>query len=427
MKIEQEKIENLIPYGFNNRIHSDEQIDRIANSIKEFGFNQPLVIDGSKIVIVGHGRLMAAKKLGLSTVPVVRKTDLTEAQIKAYRILDNKLQNDSEWELDNLQLELSNLEDLGFDLESFGLNELKDIFPTEEPEVYEDDGGGELPEEPFIKTGDLIELGEHRLLCGDSTNSDDVATVMNGQMCDLCFTSPPYNAGNAQTGAYSGGSAKRNDFKKMYNSEFDSLSSEDYRKFLNEILKRVSEVVKPNAVVGWNVCYNAKSRREYGAIVFAEGNPLPVQETIVWDKSLGMNVSGTNIYSRTAELVFLLSKTENYKSNQNGGVYWNIWRVNTRDGDNMQNGHGASFPIGLPAQAIRQHSDGHDIVFDPFLGSGTTLIAADQLGRKCYGLEISPQYCQVIINRYRKHCEKVNKPFECKVNGEKLDEKWLDQ
>lgn len=124
MKIEQEKIENLIPYGFNNRIHSDEQIDRIANSIKEFGFNQPLVIDGSKIVIVGHGRLMAAKKLGLSTVPVVRKTDLTEAQIKAYRILDNKLQDDSEWELDNLQLELSNLEDLGFDLDVWNLREL---------------------------------------------------------------------------------------------------------------------------------------------------------------------------------------------------------------------------------------------------------------------------------------------------------------
>lgn len=136
MKIEQEKIENLIPYGFNNRIHSDEQIDRIANSIKEFGFNQPLVIDGSKIVIVGHGRLMAAKKLGLSTVPVVRKTDLTEAQIKAYRILDNKLQDDSEWDFDNIHLEITYLEQFGWNLSDWNLESLR--APTFEVGSIED-------------------------------------------------------------------------------------------------------------------------------------------------------------------------------------------------------------------------------------------------------------------------------------------------
>jgi DNA modification methylase len=130
-----------------------------------------------------------------------------------------------------------------------------------------------------------------------------------------------------------------------------------------------------------------------------------------------MNVCGNNIYSRSAEFVFLLSFTEDYRSNQNGGVFWNIWRIPTRDGDNMQNGHGASFPINLPAQFIKQHSDELDRIFDPFLGSGTTLIAADQLNRTCYGMELEPKYCQVILERYQNHCNKVGKPFECKING----------
>ena len=129
MEVKQEKVENLIPYGFNNRVHNDEQVDRIANSIREFGFNQPIVVDDSNIIIVGHGRFMAAKKLGLETVPVVRKSELTETQKKAYRILDNKLQNDSTWEFGNLEFELGRLEEMGFDLEAYGLEKLL-IKPT---------------------------------------------------------------------------------------------------------------------------------------------------------------------------------------------------------------------------------------------------------------------------------------------------------
>lgn len=403
MKIEQEKIENLIPYGFNNRIHSDEQIDRIANSIKEFGFNQPLVIDGSKIVIVGHGRLMAAKKLGLSTVPVVRKTDLTEAQIKAYRILDNKLQNDSEWELDNLQLELSNLEDLGFDLESFGLNELKDIFPTEEPEIYEDDGGGEVPEEPFIKTGDLIELGEHRLLCGDSTNADDVATLMNGSKADELLTDPPYGV------SYVG---KTIDALVIKN---DELNETELSAFIKNTFDNCQRVCRDGSY--WYATVPAEQ-----FIFIADWKKRGVlRQLLVWIKD-SLVFGGSEYHYRHEPILF--GWIPGIRHENQDRTRTTVWEY-PRPKANRE--HPTMKPVELWAQAIKDGSRSGEIVLDPFLGSGTTLIAADQLGRKCYGLEISPQYCQVIINRYRKHCEKVNKPFECKVNGEKLDAKWLDQ
>lgn len=404
MKIEQEKIENLIPYGFNNRIHSDEQVDRIANSIKEFGFNQPVVIDGSKIVIVGHGRLMAAKKLGLSTVPVVRKTDLTEAQIKAYRILDNKLQNDSEWELDNLQLELSNLEDLGFDLESFGLNELKDIFPTEEPEVYEDDGGDELSEEPFIKTGDLIELGEHRLLCGDSTKADDVATVMNGSKADELLTDPPYGV------SYVG---KTIDALVIEN---DDLNETELSAFIKSAFDNCQGVCRDGSY--WYA--TVPPGQAYMVFIADWKNRGVLRQSLVWVKD-SLVLGHSEYHYRHEPILFGWLSGARHKNEDRTRT--SVWEY-PRPKANRE--HPTMKPVELWAQAIKDGSRSGEIVLDPFLGSGTTLIAADQLGRKCYGLEISPQYCQVIINRYRKHCENVNKPFECKVNGEKLDEKWLD-
>ena len=250
--------------------------------------------------------------------------------------------------------------------------------------------------------GQLKLRSRHRLLCGDSTNAEDVERLMDGEKAAHGFTSPPYNAGNSKTGAYNSGSAKRKDFKQMYEHDKDDMSAEDYRGFLLSVLNRCAEVLEDDGVMGWNVGYNANSREDYGVILFGESNPLRVRESIVWDKSLGMNVCANNVYSRSAEFVFMLSATDKYKSNQDGGVYWNIWRINTRDGDNMQNGHGASFPVALPAQSIQQHSSVGDIVLEPFCGSGTTLIAAEQLDRRCYGMEISPAYCDVIADRWER-------------------------
>lgn len=222
---------------------------------------------------------------------------------------------------------------------------------------------------------------------------------MNGTLGHMAFTSPPYNANNAATGGYKG----REDYrrKQMYVHDRDMMTHDEYRHFLLTVLFNLSRALDEQAVVGWNVAYNAYSRRTYGEIIFSTDNPLPVQESIVWDKSNGMNVAGTHIYSRSSEFVFLLSKTDKYRSNQDGGVYWNTWRISAKDGDNMQNGHGASFPVALPIQAIEQHSIVGQVVVDPFLGSGTTLIAAHQTGRVCYGTELEPRYCDIIVKRWQ--------------------------
>ena len=192
MNVEIIPIAEITPYHQNNRKHGDLQVERIAKSIKDFGFNQPLVLDSDKTVLVGHGRLLAAKQLGMDALPCLIIKGLTEAKKRAYRILDNKLQNDSEWDFEALGLELGFLEEQGFDLEGWGLDDLKALFPEPELESFEDDGPGELLKESYIKTGDLIELGPHRVLCGDSTSVEDVERLLDGKVPILMVTDPPY-------------------------------------------------------------------------------------------------------------------------------------------------------------------------------------------------------------------------------------------
>jgi len=376
----------------NVRKHSERNIDAVRASLNRFGQQKPIVVNSEGVVIAGNGTLAAAKSLGWSEIQVVR-TSLTGPDAIAFAIADNRTAELAEWDEADLAKTLAALQnDEEFDHLVAGFTDeeiaklVDGVTGLSADDVVEDDVP-DPPADPVTKPGDLWLLGDHRLLCGDSTKAEDVARLMGGEKADMCFTSPPYNAGNSKTGAYGGGSAGRKDFKRMYEHDLDSMTSNEYKKFLLVILDRVSDVCNESACVFWNVGYNASSRREYGEVVFSHPSLL-VQETVVWDKSLGMNVCANNIYSRSAELVFLLSKTDKYKSNQCGGVYWNIWRIPTRDGDNMQNGHGASFPVKLPSIGIDQHSNFGDVIFEPFCGSGTTLIAAE------------PAYCDVIVKRW---------------------------
>jgi len=404
MEVKDISIEKVIPYARNPR-RNDAAVASVAASIREFGFRQPIVVDEDLTVLVGHTRLKAAQSLGLTKVPVHIAKGLTESQRKAYRIADNKLNDLAVWDDEMLALELVDLQNASYDLEltGFGEEEIKKLEAMANTTTEGLTDPDEVPDvdttDTKTKRGDIWLLGKHRIMCGDSTVADDVVGLMNGEKADLCFTSPPYNAGNSQTGAYGGGSANRTDFKRMYTHDLDNMSSEKYKFFLISVLDCIANIMTESACVLWNVAYNAASRSEYGEIVFGH-SVLKVKETIVWDKGHGMNISGNNIYSRSAELVFLLAKTEKYKSNQDGGVYWNIWRISSRDRDNMQNGHGASFPVKLPLTGITQHSSCGNIVYEPFLGSGTTLMAAETTGRICYGMEISPQYVDVTVKRW---------------------------
>lgn len=407
MKIEQARVDALVAYAFNNRTHGALQVDRIAQSIVEFGFNQPLVVDENNIVIVGHGRLEAAKKLKLETVPVVRLESLTEAQKKAYRILDNKLQNDSDWDLDNLRFELDALEELGFDVEPWGLGVLTDLFDEEEPEIVEDDFEGDLEQETYIKTGDLIELGEHRLLCGDSTKAEDVQRVLINVVPEMMVTDPPYGVeydANWRTGAK--------------NADGSLLSTGK---------GRAIGIVENDDCADWSTTWNLFAGDI--AYVWHAGLHSPLvaatlekqnferRALIIWAKN--NLVVGRGDYHHQHEPCWYCVRKHKTGKRTEDRTQTTLWEIDKPK--KSYSGHSTQKPIECMARPIKNHNI--KTVYDPFLGSGTTLIAAEQLGRICYGMEISPQYCQVIIDRYKAHCEKVGKAFVCRINGENIGAK----
>lgn len=401
MDIEYIKLSSLIPYEFNNRNHKEEQVDRIANSIKEFGFNQPIVIDESNIILIGHGRHLAALKLGLKEVPALQLKNLTEAQKKAYRILDNKLQNDSTWSFDNLELELGFLEDEGFNLEEWGLDELRGMFPEDEPEVTDDEFDPDQCEndETFIKLGDIIELGQHRVMCGDSTDAEQVSELMNGIRADIMFTDPPYGV------CYEGGHFHSGDvnIKRRREKLTADENADIYPKFLSAVLSFID-----------GPCYmwfaGSKAYPVYKAL---NDEDCEISALIIWHKINATYAAMNAQYKQRHEPCLYFKpkgSTLRWKGPSDECTLWE----EKKDGRNDL--HPTQKPVHLAGRAIRNHEC--KTVADFFLGSGSTLIAADQLNRICYGMEISPKYCHVIIERYKKHCEKSKKPFVCKINGQ---------
>jgi len=387
---------DLTPYPQNNRIHNDTQIDRIATSIKEFGFNQPIVIDENNVVLVGHGRLEAAIKLGLKVVPVWKKVGLSETQKRAYRILDNKLQNDSAWDFDSVALELEFLEENDFDLEPWGLDDLKSLFPEEEdPEVCEDDNPGELPDEPYIKLGDYIELGRHKLWCIDCREAEPLP-----HKARLWITDPPYGV------SYKGKT------KKALTIDNDDLDTEGVATLWHDATSYALDNLEDGAT-----CYAATPGGPLHSTFLSEWIEQEVyRQQLIWLK--GSMVLGHSDYHYKHEPIL-------YGWKPGAAHYFTEDRTKTSvlefDKPSKSTDHPTMKPIALWAELISNSSKRNDIVLDTFLGSGTTLIACDQLKRTCYGMEIDPKYCQVIIERYKHHCEKVNKPFECKINGEPFD------
>lgn len=393
---------SLIPYERNNRQHSQQQVDRIANSIAEFGFNQPIVVDENNIVLVGHGRLDAAKKLGLAEVPIVRKAGLTETQKKAYRILDNKLQNDSTWDAESLNLELAALEDADFDLAAWGLDEFAKLFP-EDKTVEEDDFEPREVKETIIKPGDLLELGEHRLMCGDSTKAEDVERLMEGKKADLWITDPPYGVGYQSRG-------RRGTENQHAPIENDNRPLDEMALLWEQAASNAFSLSTDAASYYWFACQGGDQMMMMMSISRARWK---VRHELVWSKD--QLVFGRCDYHYKHEPILYGWKqggTHKWMSDRSQVSVLEFARPKRSDD------HPTMKPISLVAYLMGNNSSPGEIVLDTFLGSGTTLIAADQLGRKCYGMEISPQYCQVIVDRYKAHCEKSGKPFECRLNGD---------
>jgi DNA modification methylase len=260
-------------------------------------------------------------------------------------------------------------------------------------EIVED----EIPEppvDPITKRGDLWILGEHRVLCGDSTKAEDVARLMAGAKASLCFTSPPYNS---KDGGYK--TDYRGKTKKFYNHQCDDRTEDEWVEFCNNVLSLASSHLESEeSPVIWNVMYTAHCRSGYGRTMFAGTHGLSVKETICWDKGAGFPTASRGILSRNWELVFVLSKGNKYTTTQGENEpRWAKWDIPR---PKQQEEHKATFPVDLAARAMCDFGAKGDSVYEPFCGSGTTVIAAEQLGRKCYGMEISPQYCDVIVQRW---------------------------
>jgi DNA modification methylase len=368
LQIEQIQLATLIPYINNSRTHSDEQVAQIAASIKEFGFNNPILVDKDSGIIAGHGRLQAARKLGLTEVPCVRLEHLTETQRKAYIIADNRLALNAGWDNELLTIELNELLADGFALEILGFDsdELKTLLDPLEPTegLVDEDQVPEVPEEPKTKPGDIYQLGRHRLMCGDSTSIDAVEKLMDGAKVDLVFTDPPYNV------AFNGRSGKHDVIKN------DNLSDTDFEAFITEVCNTI-QAVDPKAYYIW-------CNWDFYAVL---QNKLPYKACIVWAKNVfGMGQG----YRHQHEFCLFNGKIDEVVKNES-----DLWQVK-KDTNYV---HPTQKPVSLSVRAFGNHVKLLNVL-DLFGGSGSTIIGAEQTGRNCYMMELDPKYCDVIVKRW---------------------------
>lgn len=386
----------LIPYARNSRTHSDEQVAQIAGSIKEFGFTNPILIDDKDSIIAGHGRLLAAQRLGIKDVPCIRLSHLTEAQKKAYVIADNKLAINAGWDFDMLKIELGDLKSDGFDLEltGFSQDELNNLLVDKTEGLTDEDDVPEVPVEPVTQLGDVWILGNHRLMCGDSTSIDAVDKLMSGQKADFCFTSPPYNAARGK-----GHKSDRLNGNGFYGDGYsDAKAPQEYVQFNAEIINTISGVASKNFTCCYNINYNKNSPSEYIDVVHAIKQSIPLVETIVWEKAMAVSLQGDNL-TRIYEFVFVLCAGK-FKINKNRTeCLKNLWKI-SNIGANHET-HKACFPVALVEEGIRNFAPHGALIIEPFGGTGTTAIASEKLGCKSFTMELDPKYCDVIVKRWQ--------------------------
>jgi len=366
-RIEYISIDRLIPYSKNSRTHDDAQVAQIAASIKEFGWTNPILVDGTKGVIAGHGRLLAARKLGMDKVPTIELKDMTETQKKAYVIADNRIALNSGWDTSMLSLELQELkDDIDLSLLGFDPNELDALLnPIEETEgLTDEDSVPDAPIEVKTKLGDIYILGNHRLMCGDSTSINTVEKLMNGNSVDLIFTDPPYNV------AFNGRSGKHDVIKN------DDLPEHEFENFILEVCS-VIKVLDPKAYYVW--C----NWNFYGLLQ----RNLKFKTCIVWAKNVfGMGQG----YRHQHEFCLFNGKIDEIIKNES-----DLWEVK-KDHNYV---HPTQKPVALSVRAFGNHIKLLNVL-DLFGGSGSTLIGAEQTGRKAFLMELDPKYCDVIVKRW---------------------------
>jgi DNA modification methylase len=426
MEIKEVEVSALIPYAKNSRTHDDAQVAQIAASIKEFGWTNPILVDGTKGVIAGHGRLLAARKLGMAKVPTIELKDMTEAQKKAYVIADNKLALNAGWDTNFLSLELQELKDQDFDLTLLGFDN-KELDALLAPEVIEgltdEDSVPDTPIEPKTKLGDIYILGNHRLMCGDGKLLENVDKLLNKKLINLAFTSPPY--------------ASQREYDT--NSEFKPIHPNEYVNWYQDIASNIMANLASDGSYFLNIKPNAEGiKRELYVfdLVLAHVREWGwnFADEFCWERS-GIPQQVTRRFKNGFEPIYHFTKGD-WKFNPEAVMHKSKsvpkakgkgagdtsaakrqGLVSAVDGNIIEEGmaypsnrlptfqsealgHPAAFPVGLAEFFIKAYTFNDDVIFDPFMGSGSTLIAAEKNGRCAYGTEISPVYCDLIVKRW---------------------------
>jgi len=371
-KIEWQSVEKLIPYAKNARTHSDEQVAQIAGSIKEFGFNNPVLVDKDNSIIAGHGRVMAARKLGMDKVPVVILNHLTESQRKAYILADNRIALNSGWDSSMLSVELQDLkDDIDLSLLGFDPDELDALLnPVEETEgLTDEDAVPEVPVEPKTKLGDIYILGNHRLMCGDSTSITDVDKLVNGATIDLCYTDPPYGINEKGDRSNRGGLTQGNNLKDFKDDTID---------YAVEAYQIVENILKVPRQVWWGANYYCHA--------------LPQSNNwFVWDKRVEDKQKDTQ---SDCELAWVKSKWSSVR------IFRHLWKGLIKGSEHGQKRvHPTQKPIALAVWSFDYFKE-VSTVLDLFGGSGSTLIACEKTNRHCLMMEFEPHYCDVIVKRW---------------------------
>lgn len=374
-QIEQTPIESLIPYARNSRTHSEAQVAQIAASIREFGFTNPVLIDSSGSIIAGHGRVMAARKLGMPEVPCLRLSHLTDTQRRAYIIADNKLALNAGWDAELLRLEIEELQELEFDVSLLGFDdaELDALTPTElEPGLTDEDAVPEVQAEPISKLGDVWLLGKHRLMCGDSTSIDAVEALLEGRKAQMVHTDPPYGVEYQSN-------------MRTKSAKFDVLKNDDSFLDIAPVIDACSD--------GWVFVWTSwKVLTKWLDQFESFGYP---SNQVIWYKPGG----GIGDLKRTFASDYETALVWHRGAELTGKRIGSVWKV-SKDGA-MEYLHPTQKPVALAEEALDKTTKPGWLILDLFGGSGSTLIACEKTGRHARLMELDPKYCDVIVKRWQ--------------------------
>ena len=381
MQIKLAEISNIKPYENNPRKLSEQAIEKVAMSLKEYGFRQPIVVDKDMVIVAGHTRFRASKKLGLKQVPISVIDNLSKEQINAYRIADNRTAEESEWDNELLKMEIKELEAKDFKLDLLGFNDeqLNNILFEEKQGLTDEDEVPEAPEEPISKLGDIWKLGKHKLICGDSTKLETYEKLCGETKVDLYLTDPPYNV------SYEG---KTKDKLTIQN---DKQTDDEFIQFLSQAFVSADSVLKMG---GSFYIWHSDSEGLNFRLACIEAK-WKLRQTLIWSKN--SMVMGRQDYHWQHEPCL-------YGWKEGSSHSWYSDRKQTTiikyDRPTKSKLHPTMKPVGLMEYLVKNSSKQEDIILDSFLGSGSTLIACEKQSRICYGVELDPKYCDVIVKRW---------------------------